>query len=432
MQVRRARAAGGAGSSEEGFTLVELMLAILLLGLLLTGTAATLISFLRASLVNESRVQATSHLNELHEELQATSWDQLALYEEEIGPLQDLGVNPDGSPPEYDGEELVLLDGPNTPGCDPDEDASCDRHPFVPLAHEVIHADGREYETYRVIASSSTHPDIKRITTVIRWEVLGKEVEERFQSLRAPRISDIEETELPDVLTFDVTPSSSPLTTDGANEQEISIDARFSRPIDGAEIRYVALDDDDAHVERSMSLTGTLFEGSRPKHFEGTIDAGDERFPAGTQSIELVGLDGGTEIPSTTQIELTPADGSGSTPPDVGEPSASPTSVNVGSHGGEMQCTLTVSVPVYGLESEGTVTAKYTAGPSEGVEMSVVGSITGDWDTFRLTFDEGSSPPWSDGGEDHFTITARNPGGPESPSRTTGTISFNRNNGNCG
>ena len=436
MRQDRAADPEGAGHhGEAGFSLVEMMLAFLLLALMLAGTAGTFIAFMRASVVNETRVGATAYLNELHEELQSTAWDQAALYREEIDDLQALGVDVGATDPSYDGGDLILLEGPNEPFCG-EGDATCDRLPFVPLPYEQVDIDGREYEVFRLVTARESHPDIKRFVTVIRWEVLGREIEESFQSLRAPDASILDEAELPDVLTFDVTPSTVQLDEQSQNEGGITIEARFSRGIDDAEVRYAALDDEGAVVERTLPLTGVVFDGAKASVYEGSIAGSSDAFPEGPQTFHLVGFDGVTEIPASTQVMFnSEKDWDLEPPPVVATVSRTPGTVNVGQgpSSGQMQCTLRVEATVDGLDSDGTVVAKYSAGPAEGRDMELkTPPITGSSDTFELVFGEGTSAPWSGGATDRFTITAKNPDGAESGSLSTQNVSFTANNsGSC-
>ena len=63
-------------SPEAGFSLIELMAAMLILGVILSAMASALISFSVTTVTNERRVQATAFLTRQHEQLQSISWDR--------------------------------------------------------------------------------------------------------------------------------------------------------------------------------------------------------------------------------------------------------------------------------------------------------------------------------------------------------------------
>lgn len=79
-------------ASEEGISLVELVVAIAILALILMGLAATLTSSLHALVANESRVSANALANDTLEELQSGPWDDL-----ETGTETETGQGADGA-----------------------------------------------------------------------------------------------------------------------------------------------------------------------------------------------------------------------------------------------------------------------------------------------------------------------------------------------
>jgi prepilin-type N-terminal cleavage/methylation domain-containing protein len=208
---------------DDGLTLIELLVAILLLGIIFSGAAAAFINLSRASVSNERRVQATALMTELHEEFQALPWDDAAVYEGELADLDEVG-DLQLAALEWESMPLATLQA----GCDltlPD----C-RIDSVPKTRESVPVDGRSYEVFRAITWSprvlGSDETIKRLTTVVRWEVLGRTLETRLESERAGLSEElgIDPTQTP---AFDPLPSSVQLDENGRNDQTFRLDAIF-------------------------------------------------------------------------------------------------------------------------------------------------------------------------------------------------------------
>jgi hypothetical protein len=115
------------------------------------------------------------------------------------------------------------------PGCDL-TDPQC-RIEELPYPHEDLPPiDGRDYEVYRLVTwadrDGAGPQDLKRFTTIVRWEVRGRIVEQRFDSERAPTPGEL--TEGNPSLQFLVTPSEVELDEDGYNKAAIDLSADFS------------------------------------------------------------------------------------------------------------------------------------------------------------------------------------------------------------
>ncbi len=431
------------GDGETGLSLVELIVSMALLAIMLTAAASSLIAMVRTTVVNEHRVQATAFLNQVQEELQAAPWAQATLYEDEIDPLADVGAFTAATPPTFEGQELVLLEGPDNSGCDVDE-PDCGRLPFVPVPYETITVDDQDYEIYRLVTwqdrSGDGEHDVKRFTTIVRWETLGRTVEQRFDSERAPTPAEVESLQPPEVTQFDVT-SPVALDDDLTNVHDITVVARFSKGITSAKIRYPVLvqvgwdcDEDEfgnevppcepvyAEIDEEQSLTGVLFEGSDPKVFSGQIDAGEHLFPDGAQTFELIGLHGIHEITATTSVEFLDEGAFTQDRPEVTGVTLNRLTVKVpigGPQAGKLLCTLEVTATVSGLEADGTVTATYAAGAAAGATMTHAGGSS-----YTLTFESGSTSLWTPPTKEIFAVSASNPGGPSSSHLLSDVVSF--------
>ena len=415
----------------EGLTLVEMLVAIFLLGVLLTASASALIGFSRQAAVNERRVQATALLNQLHEQLQTIPWDEAAVYEDELGPLEVLGADLSADPPTLDGDLIVLLDGPDNSDC-PVAAPDCGRLPLVPATQQALVIDGREYEVLQAVTwvdrNGDGVGDVKRFTTAVTWSVLGRDYLETFQSERAPTAAEIAIVTPPEVVQFSVTPESAALDEDGALVDGLTINARFDRGVIAAEVSYQALEVDGSVIERELTLAPTLFDAAKPIAFRGTIDAGSERFAEGLVTFTLTGFDAVQTAEAVTSVDFLPP--GTPAPPVITQLLVSRASVNV--HNGRLRCDVTVTARVDGLDAGGNVTLSYTAITSEGLTLLPPATITGEDDWFSWTFTFNSTSPWSPGATEEFIGVATTSDGRSSAGVTsTPTLSVVSSNQQC-
>jgi prepilin-type N-terminal cleavage/methylation domain-containing protein len=420
------------GPASAGFTLVEMMVSMTVLSIVLAAVAASLIGFTRASVDNERRIQSTAFLNSLHEDLQAVPWSDALLYEGETGPLADVGVA--GSPPTFEGQPLATRPGPGCVG------PSC-RIESIPEAYEVgvvSEQDGRVYTVYRIITDVSrgndpTARDVKRFTTIVRWESLGQTVEQRFDSERAPTPDEYTLANTPEVTQFLISPSEVQLDEHGHPYTAMSVSARFRDDVTGAVL----------HFPNGID-TLTLTRQGTSNRFAGTIPT-DHVFAHGERAFEVRGAYTSGYASATTTVTLLEwTEGVQAPPPAPVVTSVVPTPLTVTaarmpSYGkGSRLCTaLTIRVrvdglvpPAAGLPSDVSVTAYYEGQRSpEGAGLVSNGGIDGSADEFVLEFPKGTSSPWSPGRNvtmyDAFTVVARNGEGPQSLVVTSQSVQIN-------
>ncbi|MFU8840023.1 MAG: type IV pilus modification PilV family protein [Nitriliruptoraceae bacterium] len=417
---------------QAGMSLVEVLVAILLLGVILSASASSLIQFSRTAADNERRVQATALLNRLHEELQALPWTDAVLYDEELADLLDAyeaeteggewtgtsaldDLEFDGTAWYFEGEEVVVLPGPGTDG----------RRSGVPVPTEVedIVVDGRSYEVVRLITWNQRDPQVKRFTTIVRWRLYNRVYEERFFSLRAATASEAGDPERPRVVQFHVGPSPMLLEDVSASEpaqnsEDIQILVRFSQGVSGATLRYPSVEVDAGGnlelVERTLTLARYIpAAGGLHVGFYGTLPAGTVTFPNGTLPFYVDGVLnadtftgqtamaflGGTIAPE--DVGLDPGDG----PDPDAEPDVdlgpihidsvtfAPTTVCTDVQGNLVEA-VTVNAFIRGLEpATARVTITYSAdgvGGSESFEASAPETFGPDGANFRLVLEAGS------------------------------------------
>jgi Tfp pilus assembly protein PilV len=150
---------------EDGISLVEVLVTVVLLAVVLAATLSTIVASLRSITENEAHVRATALSNELLERMAAAPWNRLGLYVTEVPATT------------YDGQSVVLLPVEST------------RDAVVARPAETLSRDGRQYDVERWITwvDGGTGQDYKRLVVELTWEVgLGQERTMRSESYRAP------------------------------------------------------------------------------------------------------------------------------------------------------------------------------------------------------------------------------------------------------
>jgi prepilin-type N-terminal cleavage/methylation domain-containing protein len=317
---------------ESGLTLIELMVSMVLLSIILAAVASSLITFSRTTVDNERRVQATALMNQLHEQLQSIPWFDAAIYELEATAI----TGPDGIEDQLDGRDLVLIAGPSASAC-PVGDPDCNRRERVPEARFETVVDGNEYEVFQAVTWSDADEQTKRFTTVVRWSLLDRTYEERFESERVATAAEAGDPTLPRVIQFQVGPSPMGLTPVDVdpmdrNIGDISVVVRFSQPVDAAVLRFYSVGDPatDASGEvqlgqRTLSLTPRVFaDNGKPIEFATTIAALAYRFPDGPRTFRAVGTLGAETFSGTTSMLFEDGSLPATADPDVEDGSGAP------------------------------------------------------------------------------------------------------------
>lgn len=453
-------------AEESGFSLIELMVSIVLLGVLLSAFASVLMTSGQASITNERRVQATAYLTQLHEQLQSIPWDQAVLYVGELSPLTEIGVDLLADPPTFQGEPLAVIEDPDNSECEDPEEPECARRSFVPRPwQDDVEIDGREYEVFQVVTWDTSLGDgtaAKRFTTVVRWWVRGEPVEQRFESTRAATVAELDDRELPEIQSLLVSPGTVPLDGDGRSTVGVSVTVTFNRGLDGADVFFPTLvlneeDELELYIDE-LTMSGVDLDGTRYRSYTVSIPSGTHLHPSGEHDIVVVGNDGLVPIVGRQTVTFEPEDtgseegeGEESHPvPTVKSVTAGPSTVEVGQNGewvDKLCQDVTVDVRVddlVGGAEPGSVTANYINITGAGADMSAATIISGTNDRFTLTFPRGSTSPWlprapgGGGGRvdvtDRFFITAQNPGSPASEVKESAQLTFTArtaNGGNC-
>jgi len=268
-------------ADQGGFTLAELLVAMLIIGIVFAGAASALINLTKASVNNERRVQATALAMELHEAFQAMPWGDAVLYEEEVAALSGLAeMSEDGAT--WNDSPIVTID------------ESCSNAERGCEWLDAVTVDGRDYRVQRVITwaerAAGSDEAIKRFTTIVRWDVLGRPVKQRLDSERAGTFIDlgIDPEATP---TFDVVPSSVQVDADGHIEMSFRLDAVFPSQMSPLvqEVRATLKTEGGSTITVDLKPV-LLAETVRRYTFTPpyTDDSGEEvSFPIGTQLVAL-------------------------------------------------------------------------------------------------------------------------------------------------
>jgi prepilin-type N-terminal cleavage/methylation domain-containing protein len=449
-------------SAADGLSLIEMLVALLLLGVILSAAAASLIQFMRTAADNERRVQATALMNSLHEEFQALPWREAVVYEGELQEVLDAGFPglTSGPPWTFEGEELVTLPGP----------VEGQRRTEVPAVTLVpTTSDGRDYEVIRFVTWSDRDAGIKRFTTIVQWRLYNRVYQERFFSERAATATEAGDPERPRVVQFQVGPSPMQLVAvsddePAQNSGDVSVTVRFSSGVNTAVVRYRSVEvvpgDPLVMVDRDLTLAPYIQdEFGRGVAWRATIPALSRTFTNGTRDFKAIGTLGAEEFSGSTSMvftdgDLDPTDVQDDEPP-VGDPNPPPPDEEGGGDpypdlgpvaiastllepttvcldkDDRFVSDVTVTAFVDGLHPDAyNVSATYSANgnpKSENLQPVVEATFGASGAAFQLVLkagvDHGFRPKGSNADQTDFVINAVRPGSEFSATASTGTLS---------
>ena len=492
----------GLFAGQGGFTLVEMLVALAIVSVVLTATAASLITFTQTARQNERQVQATALLNSVHERFQGQSWDTLGTLPSH---LADDGGGQALSHADHLGaalelndiEEWLKLEDDETPGDESepmtftgedgeemeivvtgDEDSAIPAYDPAPVT-----ADGRDYELYQIVTwvdrTGDGNPDLKRLTAIVRWDVVGRPYEQVFVSDRAPSVQEAGDPAFPRLLQYDIFPRNQFLDDAGFSQQPIDVVVRFSQGVKDVQLQYYRVDEEETGdppvgpgevvLEEAPPIDfgfPLIDDPSDPDseggvYFTTVLPAEAGPFPVGARPIRVVATtaDGETFTAGSRDVTFhfengdapypaTPDPGSGDeVPDDNGEPSpsldvttpqvaapANPVGLdNVA--GSRVLCgDITVSFNISGgLEPEDDVVINYFVGNQGNTPASrTVTNLTvaGGAADVSFTFDKGTDYGFRNGTSTAFTANVRRDGTVIGSATSDHIVEFINNN-NC-
>jgi prepilin-type N-terminal cleavage/methylation domain-containing protein len=314
-------------SSSEGLTLVELMVAMLVLGVIFSALGGVIITSLRAITTSEREVRATALAQQVIEEFQAVAWDAAGLYSNEVAaaPAEWNG----GNTTTYDGEELVLLAAP----------ASGARLAQVPQPRDEFPIGNVDYTVDRYVAwvdsDGDGTPETKRFTALVTWNSLNGD-ERSITSVgdRVPTQAESPATSVgARVLAVTGTPDPSEIDFDTArNANDITVTVRLNQgvlPSPAPTLSFYTLGeppaagDAEEYVLRTLSMTGSESgDNGYPTLWRRAIPANTYRFVNGPLDVLFAAKDNGSnliEAFGSVQLRGGPLTGPGPRPPSESE-----------------------------------------------------------------------------------------------------------------
>ena len=283
---------------EDGMTLVEMMVAILVLGVVLSALAATLITSLRTIVLSEAETTATALAQQEIERLQSTPWEVAGLLDTEVaaGPaewtdrLDGLG--------RFEGDDLATITA---------SEGMADRPHQAPRLFTTDDESGYSVARYItwVDRSADGFPDTRRFTVVVTWEDASRERELVVEGERAPTPAEAsaaaDELRL---LNFFRSPDPAAIAADGQLTQDVNVEVRVTKGVILGRLRYheatLILDDDaGTPTEPAWTITyqlvdvpmtavnGSLSTSGGHLIWRHTIPAGSGTFVDGTMPIQF-------------------------------------------------------------------------------------------------------------------------------------------------
>jgi prepilin-type N-terminal cleavage/methylation domain-containing protein len=152
---------------DDGLTLVEMMVALMVIGLVLLAMASVMITSMVSIQASERVVHSTQLGNEVIEEYLATPYDLLG--------HDSVEATGHFAGTEFEGEDLVLLGSP-------DEAVA----PRTTVTRSGITYEVETAVTWIDVEGTDTAQDYKRITVMLTWDHRGDERTSRTEATRSP------------------------------------------------------------------------------------------------------------------------------------------------------------------------------------------------------------------------------------------------------
>lgn len=322
---------------EGGFTLAEMMISIFVVGFVLSGLAAVLLTSMKAATSNERETRATSYAQQEIEVLQSIDWDFAGLY------VNDIAAAPAGwsdrlsdDPAYYDDLELITLPGPATAAA---------RVNSVPPPRSTIEDRGVVYTIDRYITwldrDDDGVPETRRFTVVASWDDRDAGRGITVTAERAPTQGDTEASNVGGrVLQMSLDPNAVALNADQTLDVDegrgIDVRVILNQPaeLNSTDVFYYSLAEDDEEwvLEKAESRpleaqdqVAVAQNGAANTRFRFSIPA-TARMVAGTQDVLFVGTIDGQKVSRYVTLTLVGGDleGTNPTPPAPEQPDPSP------------------------------------------------------------------------------------------------------------
>lgn len=278
--------------SDDGFTLAEMMVAIFVVGFVLSAMAATLLSTLRATSTNERETRATALAQQELEVLQSVNWEFAALYADDVGAAPAQWSDRLDAGGTFDGRELITLPGPSP---------ATSRIASVQRPSSTVTATGTTYTVDRYLTwidrTEDGTPDTRRFTVVVTWDDREADRGITLTAERAPAQGDTTSTASGTrVLQMHVTPNPAQLDEDQVLTEPVEVRVVLNQASPTTnQLQYYALVAGEWELRTiepsSLSADDVIATATAPHtRFRFVIPAG-ERFVAGSQNVLYLGRD---------------------------------------------------------------------------------------------------------------------------------------------
>lgn len=332
-------------SDDDGFTLIEMMVAILLLAIILSAMVSVIITSLTSMQREEQRVRATQLAQEELERLRAVEWDCAAF---------------DATDPAY----TATYNGNTTVTLDP---AECSDPTIAPQpGAQTRTVDGIDYNTELHVywiddpadgtaaAGTDAGPqDYKEFAADVTWTLRGETYTYSNTSTRVPTVEEVPLDPLPPSTTFEITSLEvdpvSVGTTAGATTSTITVIVETSQAASSVNLTVPSSSYGSAALSDISSGAGVRWQK--------TIPAGSTAFSNGDHEFVVSAVG---SLGSDTETEtVTFAEAPAVTPVTIKTPLLSPGApLCVG--GSSLHRNVTVTVDIDGVTITDEVTVSWT------------------------------------------------------------------------
>lgn len=350
-------------TDERGFTLVEMMVAILLLAIIFTAMVSVIITSLTAMQRDEQRVRATQLVQEELERLRAIEWDCAAF---------------DASDPDYvstyNGNETVSLDPAecSDPTISPDPSArvrTVDGIDYTVVPH-VYWMDDPEDGTDA--AGTDTDPqDYKEFAVEVTWTLRGQTYTYANTTTRAPTIVEVP-LEMATTSGFEITSlvvdPTSVTTSGGATTTAVLVTVETSEPATLVQLTVAA--------PSSFATTSlTDISAGAGRRWRLTIPAGSTAFPNGDHEFVITATS--TLGSDTAAQTVTFAEAPAVTPVTINAPLLSPAAPICVANSKKAHQSVTVTVDIDGVSASDEVDLSWTDRSGSAPVSYIASTATG-------------------------------------------------------
>jgi Tfp pilus assembly protein PilV len=269
---------------EDGISLIEMMVALLIVGFVMFALTATMVTALASVRQNEGLTAAVALANEVIEDLHAMPYGWAVLEPADAAALPGVADN------RFESQHLALVNEATSP------------HAQIPAAQQTVSRGGRSYTVRRYITWGEGVDSYKRFVVMVTWSEQGVDRVHRSEAYRTPGANDQSEVFIY-IASVEPGTRTVPLDPAGYNSVPLTIRAFTVLPRASVLISYETRTPEGGRlvVERFMT------PGPGGRAWSHTIASGQRMFPNGrvtfTVSTQPPSEDLGFEyVPATESI----------------------------------------------------------------------------------------------------------------------------------